>query len=113
MRPGCYQIEHRIRDMNLNGLYASICFPSYLAGFGGANFNRFPNHELGLACVRAWNDWHLEAWAGPHPDRIIPLQITWFHDPVVAADEVRRNAARGAKALSFPEMPDELPGLPG
>jgi hypothetical protein len=49
MRPGCYQIEHRIRDMDLNGLYASICFPSYLAGFGGANFNRFPNHELGLA----------------------------------------------------------------
>jgi predicted TIM-barrel fold metal-dependent hydrolase len=111
MRPGCYQIEHRIRDMDLNGLYASICFPSYLAGFGGANFNRFPNHELGLACVRAWNDWHLEAWAGAYPDRIIPCQLPWYHDPELGAKMIYENAERGFKAVSFCEAPDKL-GFP-
>ena len=50
-------------------------------------------------------------WAGTYPERIIPLQISWLNDPAVAADEVRRNAARGFKALSFPENPHHI-GLP-
>ena len=61
--------------------------------------------------VRAWNDWHLEDWAGAYPDRIIPCQIPWLLDPELAADEIRRNAARGFKAVSFPENPEPL-GLP-
>jgi predicted TIM-barrel fold metal-dependent hydrolase len=61
--------------------------------------------------VRAWNDWHHEVWAGTYPERIIPLQITWLANPEIAAAEVRRNAARGFKALSFPEQPVNI-GLP-
>ncbi|MBV9660134.1 MAG: amidohydrolase family protein [Acidimicrobiales bacterium] len=113
MRPGCYRIEDRLHDMDLAGVYASVCFPSYLAGFGGANFNRFANRDLGLACMRAWNDFHIDVWAGLAPERIVPLQVTWFHDPDLAAREIERNAARGFRAVSFPELPDELPGIPG
>ena len=113
MRPGCYRIDDRIHDMDLAGVYASVCFPSYLAGFGGANFNRFSNRDLGLVCVRAWNDFHIEEWAARDPLRIIPLQVTWFHDPGLAAREIERNAARGFRAVSFPELPDELTGFPG
>ena len=29
MRPGCYDIDARIGDMNVNGVLASMCFPSY------------------------------------------------------------------------------------
>ena len=105
MRPGCFEIEARVRDMDIAGVYASLCFPSYLAGFGGVNFNRSADPELGEGCIRAWNDWHHERWAGPHPDRIIPLQITSLRDPDAGAAEVRRNAERGFKALSFPEFP--------
>jgi predicted TIM-barrel fold metal-dependent hydrolase len=61
--------------------------------------------------MRAWNDWHLEAWCGAYPDRFIPQQVTWLRDPVLAAEEIRRNAARGFKSLSFPENPAKL-GLP-
>ena len=61
--------------------------------------------------VRAWNDWHLEEWAGTHPDRIIPCQIPWLLDPELAADEIRQNAERGFKAVSFTEAPHQL-GLP-
>ena len=111
MRPGCWNIDARIADMDTAGIWASLCFPSLLAGFAGTMFAKASDPELGQACVRAWNDWHHEVWAGTAPDRIIPLQITWLNDPAVAADEVRRNAARGFKALSFPENPHHV-GLP-
>jgi len=94
--------------MDLDGVYASLCFPSLLAGFAGAVFSQSKDQDLGLACARAWNDWHIEEWAGRHPDRIIPLQIPWLSDPRTAADEIHRNAARGFKAVSFPENPQDL-----
>jgi predicted TIM-barrel fold metal-dependent hydrolase len=108
MRPGCYDIDARVRDMDIAGIWASLCFPSLIAGFAGTVFSRCSDPELGLACLRAWNDWHHEVWAAPYPERIIPLQIGWLGDPVIAAEEVRRNAARGFKALSFPEFPAQL-----
>jgi predicted TIM-barrel fold metal-dependent hydrolase len=108
MRPGCYDIEARVADMDLNGVWASLCFPSLVAGFCGAVFSGSGDPELGLACVRAWNDWHADEWAGAHPDRIIPLQLPWLSDPSVAADEIRANAERGFKAVSFPEFPAQL-----
>src|SRR5207248_1573123 len=74
-------------------------------GFAGTVFSKSQDQELGLACTRAWNDWHHEVWAGTYPDRIIPLQIPWLADPAIAAEDVRRNAARGFKAVSFPELP--------
>jgi predicted TIM-barrel fold metal-dependent hydrolase len=108
MRRGCYDIEARVRDMDLDGIYASLCFPSLIAGFAGTIFANSKDQALGLACLRAWNDWHIEEWAGPHPDRIIPLQLPWLRDPEIAAADVRRNAERGFKAISFPENPVDL-----
>ena len=111
MRRGCWDIDARIEDMDLAGIAASVCFPSLIAGFAGTVFSRSKDPELGLACVRAWNDWHLDVWAGTHPGRIIPTQITWLLDPEVAAGMVRDNAERGFRALSFAEFPSKL-GLP-
>lgn len=111
MRRGCWDVEARVADMDLDGVYASLCFPSLIAGFAGTVFSRSADQELGLACLRAWNDWHLEEWAGPHPDRIIPLSLPWLSDPHLAADELRRNAARGSRAVSFVENPVDV-GLP-
>jgi predicted TIM-barrel fold metal-dependent hydrolase len=111
LRPGCYQIDARIKDMDLNGIYASLNFPSRVAGFGGARFSELKDPAFGLACVRAWNQWHLEEWAAPYPERIIPLQVPWLQDPVLAGEEIRANAGLGFKAVSFPEFPVNL-GLP-
>jgi predicted TIM-barrel fold metal-dependent hydrolase len=108
MRRGCYDIEARVADMDLDGVYASLCFPSLIAGFAGTIFAKSNDQELGLAALRAWNDWHIEEWAGPHPDRVIPNQLAWVNDPEIAAADVRRNAARGFKAVSFPENPFDL-----
>src|ERR1700724_618549 len=111
MRRGCWDIDARIADMDLAGIWASLNFPSLIAGFAGTVFWKSDAPELGLAVLRAWNDWHLEDWAGAYPDRIIPLQLPWLGDPQLAAEELRRNAARGFKAVSFPELPAQC-GLP-
>ncbi len=110
-RPGVWQIEERVRDMDRNGVIASLNFPSAIFGFAGQRFMRMKDPELGLASMRAYNDWIIDEWAAPHPDRIIPCQLTWLPDPEVAAAEVRRNAERGFKAVTFSENPEKL-GLP-
>jgi predicted TIM-barrel fold metal-dependent hydrolase len=111
MRRGCWDPEARLADMDVDGVWASLHYPSLIAGFCGSNFSRCSDPDLGLACVRAWNDWHLDEWVGPRTDRFIPLQLPWLSDPEVAAAEVRRNAERGFRAVSFLEQPVDM-GLP-
>lgn len=112
MRQGAWDIHSRIDDMNLDGVYASLSFPSFLTGFGGGRLQTSTKDMgLALAATRAWNDWHLEEWSAPYPDRMIPCQITWLHDPSLAAKDIRANRGRGFRAVSFPELPDQL-GLP-
>ena len=106
MRAGAYDIDARVRDMDLNGVYASLNFPSSLAGFAGQRYQLdVSDPDLALAVVRAANDWHLEEWAGTHPGRIIPCQVPWLLDPELGAAEIRRNAERGFRAVTFPELP--------
>ena len=112
MRRGAWDVHARVADMDIDGVYASLCFPSFLPGFVGQRLTLWPDDdELALAAMRAYNDWHLDAWAGAHPDRFIPNQITYLRDPEIAAEEIRRNAERGFKAVTFSEAPDKL-GLP-
>jgi predicted TIM-barrel fold metal-dependent hydrolase len=112
MRRGAWNVDERVRDMDLDGVYASLNFPSFLPGFGGARIQTITDdQDLALACVRAWNDWLIEEWVGRHPDRFIACQLAWLHDPELAAEEVRKNSERGFKAMTFPEWPDWL-GLP-
>ncbi|HLM16720.1 MAG TPA: amidohydrolase family protein [Acidimicrobiia bacterium] len=109
MRRGAWDIDARVHDMDLNGVYASLNFPSSLAGFAGQRYQLgVSDPELALAVVRAANEWHLEEWAGTHPGRIIPCQVPWLLDPEVGAAEVRANAARGFRAVTFPELPERL-----
>ena len=108
MRPGCYDIDARIRDMDINGVWASLNFPSMITGFCGRVFSQCKDPELGIAVTRAWNDWLYEAWYSPYPERIIPLGITYLSDPEVGAEEIRRNAARGFTSITLPERPHRI-----
>ncbi len=113
MRPGCYDAEARIKDMDIGGVWAQLNFPSQITGFCGRIFAAAKNQEVGLACVRAWNDWMYEEWHKPHPDRIIPCGITYLSDPKLAVEEIHRNAERGFVSVTFPERPHavNLPSL--
>ena len=53
----------------------------------------------------------VEEWCGDSGGRLIPLIIVPLWDAQLAADEVRRNAARGVHAVCFSEIPPKL-GLP-
>ena len=111
MRPGCYDVHARVKDMDIAGVWASVNFPSMIAGFCGRVFAHAKDAEVGKACVRAWNDWIHDEWFREYPDRIIPLGLVYLSDPAEAAAEIRRNAARGFVAVTLPERPQAI-GLP-
>lgn len=110
MRPGCYDRDARVADMELNWVDGSLPFPTF-PRFCGQTFLEASDHDLGLACVRAYNDWMVEEWCGPSGGMNIPLCLIPLWDPALAAEEVERNAARGVHAVCFSEIPPRL-GLP-
>jgi predicted TIM-barrel fold metal-dependent hydrolase len=110
MRPGSYQVAPRLEDMDVNGVEASLCFPTF-PRFCGQTFTEASDKELGLLCVQAYNDWMIDEWCGTSNRRLIPLTLIPLWDPTLAAAEVRRNAERGARAVCFSEIPPNL-GLP-
>jgi predicted TIM-barrel fold metal-dependent hydrolase len=110
MRPGCYEPKARVQDMDLNWVDKSLCFPT-MPRFCGQAFNEHPDRALGLACVRAYNDYTVEEWCGDSQGRLVPLIIVPLWDPELAAQEVERNVARGVHNVAFSEIPAKL-GLP-
>jgi predicted TIM-barrel fold metal-dependent hydrolase len=107
MRPGCYDVDERIKDMNAGGVLASMNFPSF-PGFSARLFAAADDKELALATIRAYNDWHIDEWCGKYPGRFIPMALPVLWDPQLAADEVRRVAAKGCHSLTFTENPAAL-----
>ena len=110
MRPGCYSPKERLADMDIDHLQGSLCFPT-MPRFCGQTFSEAKDKELAMGCVTAYNDWMVEEWCGESGGRMLPLCIVPLWDPVAAAAEVRRNAARGVHAVCFSEIPTNL-GLP-
>ncbi|MEV0972426.1 amidohydrolase family protein [Microtetraspora glauca] len=110
MRPGAYDIHQRVRDMNRNGILASMCFPSF-AGFSARFFQEAQDKDLALIMLKAYNDWHIDEWAATYPGRFIPIALGPVWNPEELAKEVYRVAAKGVRAMTMPELP-HLQGLP-
>ena len=106
IRPGCFIVDERVKDMNACGVLASMNFPSF-PGFAARLF-AVEDEEFGLALVRAYNDWHIEEWCGAHPGRFIPMALPVIWNAEKCADEVRRVADKGCHSLSFTENPAAL-----
>ena len=111
MRPGCYDVDARVADMDVAGIWAMLNFPSQITGFCGRVFAMAADRDVGIDCVRAWDDWIFEEWFSAHPTRIIPCGITYLSDPNEAVAEIRRNAERGFVSVTLPERPHQV-GLP-
>jgi predicted TIM-barrel fold metal-dependent hydrolase len=103
IRPGCYQVDERVKDMNAGGILGSICFPSF-PGFAGRLFAT-DDSDFSLALVQAYNDWHIDEWCGAYPARFIPMALPVIWDPELCAQEVRRVSKKGVHALTFTENP--------
>src|SRR5438309_6811741 len=107
MRPGCFDVHQRVRDMNVNGVLASMCFPT-MAGFNARTFTEAGDKELSYVMLQAYNDWHIDEWCGSYPGRFIPLGIPPIWNPQLMADEVHRVAEKGCHAVTFSEDPSAL-----
>jgi predicted TIM-barrel fold metal-dependent hydrolase len=107
IRPGTWDIHERMKDMDANGVLASMCFPTF-PQFCGQLFSRLDDKELALAIIEAYNDWHIDGWCGAYPGRMIPLVVPPLWDPDVLAAEIRRTAKKGARAVTFSENTSTL-----
>ncbi|HTL86999.1 MAG TPA: amidohydrolase family protein, partial [Acidimicrobiia bacterium] len=107
MRPGCYDRDARIKDFELNWTDGSLPFPTF-PRFCGQTFYEGNDKELGLACVKAYNDWMIEEWCGPSGGLNIPLCLIPLWDVQLAAQEVQRVASKGCRAICFSELPHHL-----
>ena len=107
--PACYDVDARVRDMDINGVWASVNFPSQITGFCGSVFSRCSDPELGLAVTRGVERLVLRrvVLAAPRPHG-----PDGHHVPrrrrARRASEIRRNAARGFTAVTLPEMPHRI-----
>ncbi len=110
MLPGCYDPVQRLADMDLDGVEAALCFPSF-PRFAGTVFLDGEDRDVALASVKAYNDFIIDEWCAAAPHRYIPLVILPLWDVDLAVAEVHRTFAKGAKTIAFPENPSPL-GLP-
>jgi predicted TIM-barrel fold metal-dependent hydrolase len=107
LRPGTYDVDERVKDMDAGGVLGSMCFPSF-PGFSGRLFAAADDKDLALAVLRAYNDWHVDEWCGAHPGRFIPMGLPVLWDADLAAEEVRRLAKKGVHSVTFTENPHTL-----
>jgi len=101
IRPGSFDTAARLRDLDADGLYAQILYPSVtLAGARTYSDDR----ELQCACVRAYNEWLLE-FCAPSGGRLVPQAIiptTGIDDAVAELEWAIKNGHRGALIATFP-----------
>ena len=110
LRPGCFDADERVRDMNANGVLASMNFPT-MAGFNARTFTEAKDKELALVTLHGYNDWAIDEWCASYPGRFIPLGIVPMWDIDLAVAEVERLARKGCRSVSFLETP-HVQGFP-
>ena len=103
-RDGTWDQTARLADMDLNHVDAAINYPNIFPRFAGQGFLDRADKDLALTCLRIYNDWMIDDWcAGAGKGRLIPLTLVPLWDPELAAEEVRRCAAKGSFAIAFSE----------
>ncbi len=111
-RPGTWDQQARLADMDVNHVEAALNYPNVFPRFAGQGFAERSDKELAHACIRIYNDWMIESWCGGDGrGRLVPLTLIPLWDPTLAAAEVRRCASKGSHAVAFSENPSKL-GLP-
>ncbi len=110
MRRATYDPKVRLDDMNVDGVLASICFPTAV-GPAGAMFLTAKDKVAAEQLVSTYNDWYIDGWCAAAPERFVPLSVLPLWDVNLAVKEAKRVAKRGARTISFPDNP-AAKGLP-
>ena len=111
-REATHDQKARLVDMDTNNVEIAINYPNTFPRFAGQGFAERADKDVSLRCIQIYNDWMIEEWCGGDGrGRLIPLTLVPLWDPVLAAAEVRRCAAKGSYAIAFSENPSKL-GFP-
>ena len=104
--------DDRIRDMDLDGVQAQLCFPTF-AGFAGSDvLRRRRTRSSPPRASRRYNDFIIDEWCAAYPGRQIPLVMLPYWD--VDADHRRGRSGsrrRAPRRCPSPRTPAPL-GLP-
>lgn len=101
IRPGCFEVEAHLADMDADGIYAQLLYPS-VCEEGARLFG--DERELQLACVRAFNEWLLEFCAAA-PTRLFGhavMPATGVADCIAELEWAQQHGLRGVLISAFP-----------
>ncbi len=101
MRPGSFETRARLDDMDADGIYAQILYPSVTLR-GARIYSQ--DRDLQVACVRAYNEWLLE-FCEDSGGRLIGqaiLPTANLEDAIAELEWALENGHRGCVISSFP-----------
>ncbi len=104
-----YVPAERLKAMDADGVDVHTLFPNGI-GFAGVMLYGISDPDLRLACIRAYNDYLAEEWAG-FSKRFIAQAIVPMWDVHLAVAEWQRAVKKGHKALVMPSHPQSF-GMP-
>jgi predicted TIM-barrel fold metal-dependent hydrolase len=84
LRPGAFEPEPRIADLDTERISQTVLYPTTLLGIAGVK-----DLDLAVAQCRAYNDW-LAEFCSHAPDRLFGIAIIPQQDVDAAAAEIRR-----------------------
>jgi predicted TIM-barrel fold metal-dependent hydrolase len=98
---GNYDGTAHMKDMELDGVDVSVVYPAY-----AAQAYVEPDRELGVACMRSFNDWMLNDFQAAEPGHIIGLPLLPVDDGMeICVAEFERCLESGARAGFLPGFP--------
>ena len=101
VRPGGYLPEERIKDLEMDGVYGDVIYPTE----GLLVYNAQDNRLLSAIC-RTYNDWIAEFCRG-FPDRLKGIAMINVDEPAEAAEELRRTRQLGLVGAMITVYPSD------
>ena len=101
MRPGSFDTQARLADLDADGIYAQVLYPSVTLK-GAKVYSE--ERELQLACVRAYNEW-IASFCEGTGGRLIPqalIPTTGTDDSLAELDYAMKGSHKGVVISSFP-----------
>ena len=101
MRPGSFDTKARLADLDADGIYAQVLYPSVTLS-GAKVYGQEP--DLQRACVRAYNEWLAEFCDGSD-GRLVGqgiLPTTGVDDAIAETERALQLGHRGVVISSFP-----------
>lgn len=96
-----YVPSERVKAMDRDGVDVHTLFAN-VSGIAGNTFsNPEYTEDFREECIRAYNEYQMDAFGDPYPDRFITLAQVPMWDAQHAVAEARKMAKRGVKGITF------------